>query len=680
MSVKEKTKIEAFTKGGDVFSHKLNMFGANLWRASWKAGGIGAVLAGLTVVAVTNSAEREVWQYYQVARLETAIKLGDNKLLARRVVVEGKKGVVDLGLLRPYQIVDQLRDVYNEHLLLKNLLIILVFLAGTGLGFYFISWFFRAYGEAADQDEIRRGGLQTTVEDLNKAIAKSREGAGDYTIAGVSIPRGCEMYNVGCLGPMGTGKSVLINDLMEQVVRRGKKAIVYDKTGEFAAAFFREGKDILLSPLDTRSDHVNPFDEIEDVFDFRQITASIVPMPDGGDPVAKFFAQSAQTVIQSAMEKLWQAGEGSVQQLYEVLCVMPLEDKREFLAGTEGALAIGGDGDQTAGILQTVSNAVDSLRYWKKGTFKLREWVARDDDSRIFIVSSERYHDVMKGTYYLLMDLALRAAMAGPVVRQDRLWIFIDELFSLGALPILKRSLTEARKFGIAHVVGFQHLGQIREIFGQNISEVTRSNLQTFVAMRLPDAKSRKEIADDFGSAEIDENSDSLSFGAASSRDGSGMQTSRRNKEAVTEAELKKLKNLEGFLQIVGDYDPVKVSFAHLIKDRKQQFTPFVMRPELKLAAAGSGKLLASKVKPAEENPPEAVEAIKPTEEIAVKPVMAAAVAEEKAPTLTAAEQMELQAEIYNAEPEADDLRNDLPEVGEPDDPEDDGRGIPKLW
>lgn len=52
--------------------------------------------------------------------------------------------------------------------------------------------------------------------------------------------------------------------MMDQVRAQGKRAIVYDTSGEFTATYFREGKDIILNPFDARSPNWNVWREIQE--------------------------------------------------------------------------------------------------------------------------------------------------------------------------------------------------------------------------------------------------------------------------------------------------------------------------------------------------------------------------------------------------------------------------------
>src|SRR3546814_15497666 len=64
-------------------------------------------------------------------------------------------------------------------------------------------------------------------------------------------------------GAPGTGKTNMIVKMLEGIRAKGKRAIVYDTAGTFVEKFYREGKDILLNPLDERSAVWSPWvDEI----------------------------------------------------------------------------------------------------------------------------------------------------------------------------------------------------------------------------------------------------------------------------------------------------------------------------------------------------------------------------------------------------------------------------------
>ena len=74
------------------------------------------------------------------------------------------------------------------------------------------------------------------------------------TIDGVlSLPPSTETKHTLAVGATGSGKSQLIAQYIEQVIRRGDRAVILDLKGEFTSFFYRPGVDMILNPLDERS-------------------------------------------------------------------------------------------------------------------------------------------------------------------------------------------------------------------------------------------------------------------------------------------------------------------------------------------------------------------------------------------------------------------------------------------
>src|SRR3546814_17857986 len=73
-----------------------------------------------------------------------------------------------------------------------------------------------------------------------------------FSIGGINVPHAFETEHVLICGAPGTGKTNMIVKMLEGIRAKGKRAIVYDTAGTFVEKFYREGKDILLTPLDER--------------------------------------------------------------------------------------------------------------------------------------------------------------------------------------------------------------------------------------------------------------------------------------------------------------------------------------------------------------------------------------------------------------------------------------------
>ena len=55
-----------------------------------------------------------------------------------------------------------------------------------------------------------------------------------------------EMQHSFVIGANGTGKTILISQIVEQIRERGDKAIIYDKKGDYTKWFYNPKKDKIL--------------------------------------------------------------------------------------------------------------------------------------------------------------------------------------------------------------------------------------------------------------------------------------------------------------------------------------------------------------------------------------------------------------------------------------------------
>ena len=115
--------------------------------------------------------------------------------------------------------------------------------------------------------------MRRRVLDVLSASLKS----GPYRIAGVPYPERAETQHTIVSGTTGSGKTVLISDLVAQIRKRGERCVVYDKMGSYTRAFFAPGRDVLLNPLDGRAPRWSPFFEARTPRDFDTMAAALIP-------------------------------------------------------------------------------------------------------------------------------------------------------------------------------------------------------------------------------------------------------------------------------------------------------------------------------------------------------------------------------------------------------------------
>lgn len=125
------------------------------------------------------------------------------------------------------------------------------------------------------QDHQLRGARLVTGKALARLI--KRRGGSESLIAGVPMRMKSETLHPLFAGAQGTGKSQQFFALMQEVRARGKRIVVYEKTGEFTQAFYREGKDILMNPLDARSPNWNIWASISKDYHFDNMANGLIP-------------------------------------------------------------------------------------------------------------------------------------------------------------------------------------------------------------------------------------------------------------------------------------------------------------------------------------------------------------------------------------------------------------------
>jgi hypothetical protein len=86
---------------------------------------------------------------------------------------------------------------------------------------------------------------------LNKAIKNDGMGKGIHLHPCVQLPMRNELGNVLLFGQQGSGKSVILKPIVQQIRKRGDNLFIYDRKNEFTPLFF-DSYTILISPTDVR--------------------------------------------------------------------------------------------------------------------------------------------------------------------------------------------------------------------------------------------------------------------------------------------------------------------------------------------------------------------------------------------------------------------------------------------
>ncbi len=464
-----------------------------------------------------------------------------------------------------------------------------LYAALTSVGVCFLAvLFWMEYGRSKLTDQQVRGARLVPAKELIKELER-RKDASPYRIAGVPMRRKAENLNTLIAGAQGTGKSQQFFALMAQARANGKKGVVYDPSGEFTAAFFREGKDILLNPLDARSPNWNPWREIQDEIHFDSLAEGLIPIPPNvPDP---FFAIAGRNVFKDTLRALASDNKRTNAALYRAIARSNLDELAAILAGESAATYVDPKTERTGMSLKmTVQNQLDSFRFLhdEGEPFSIREWTQnQDDDSWLFITVNEEQKVALLPIISLWCDIAVRALLTLEPIHRERMWYYYDEIPTLQKLEILKLAVTNTRKYGGCFVLGLQDFAQLFQIYGEYLARTIISGCQTKLLLRVTDGDAAKALANAIGQADMDEKEESLNLGIDERRDGMSVFAKRNLRDLVLSSEILHLPDMEGYLVTPGDYPIARVKYEYV--PYTMGVTPFIPRRKFELIAPVGG-------------------------------------------------------------------------------------------
>jgi type IV conjugative transfer system coupling protein TraD len=422
-------------------------------------------------------------------------------------------------------------------------------LAGAfSLAMLFWAWFyFTRTGRGLGSNQFLRGARFGTVRQLRRTLWRQRKGS--FSIGGVPVPNAFETEHVLICGAPGTGKTNMILKMLAGIRKCERRAIVYDTAGTFVEKFYRPGIDVLLNPLDVRSDKWSPWVDVPRSYHYDQIAESTIP-DKMGDP---FWARSARGTLVAVMRKLARQERMLVSVLLDILLRSKLKILAAFTEETDAAAFISTEGDRTsAGIQAELASVMRSFSYLDdtRDGLSIRDWVSNErDDSWLFITVKADQLPSLRPLITVWLDIAISAIMSLEPDRDRRLYCVIDELPTLQKLPSLSDFLARARKYGGCGILGFQSYPQLEATYGIQDAAAITGYCSTWVALRANDTPTAKHVSENLGQVEQVEANEGMSYGVNDMRDGVNLSRMQVTRPLVMQTEVTNLPNLSGYLR-----------------------------------------------------------------------------------------------------------------------------------
>ncbi|ONR68483.1 type VI secretion protein [Burkholderia cenocepacia] len=451
-----------------------------------------------------------------------------------------------------------------------------------------IAAYWYEFGRSTMADKDLRGATLVNGKQLAKMIRQD-DMESPYSIAGVPMLRNAETLHTLVVGAQGTGKSQQFFDRLRQVRARGKRAIVYDPSGEFAEEFFREGKDVMMNPFDDRSPNWNIKYEIEEEYHYDSMATALIPDPREADP---FWSLAGREVFRDVARTLHREGNLTNRNLYNSIAMSNLDAIYQLLRNTAGASYVDPKTERTGMSLKmTVQNQLSSFRYLRDDgkPFSIRQWIYNESDSWMFISTREEMLEAIKPIMSLWIDIAIKAVLNLTPIHRERLHFSIDEVPTLQKLDIMKLAVSNTRKYGLCMMLGAQDMPQFLGIYGEYLARTIINGCQTKLLLRVTDAEAAEMFSKIIGQTEVEEKDESLSFGVNSQRDGFSIAKRRLLRDLALPSQILRLRDMTGYLVYPGEYPIARVKYG-FVKPRKNA-PAFIKRQafsELFAPAAGS--------------------------------------------------------------------------------------------
>ena len=419
------------------------------------------------------------------------------------------------------------------------------------------AWFYFARtGRGLGSNQYLRGAQFSTARGLRWKLRWKKRGC--FSIGGVPMPAAFEPEHILVSGAPGTGKTNLINIMLEGIRKEGKRAIVYDAAGSFVERFYRPERDVILNPLDDRSVRWTPWADVPQEYHYDQIAESVVP-DTGKDP---FWAKAARGTLVAVMRTLVRQDRMRVSVLLDILTRTGLKQLSAFVQNTEGAAFISPEGERTsAGIQAELASVMRGFRYLDDTDrgLSIRDWVANEqDDSWLFITVKADQLPTLRPLITVWLDIAISAIMSMEPDQHRRLFCVIDELPSLQRLPSLGDFLARARKYGGCGILGFQSYPQLEATYGLQEAAAITGYCSTWVALRANDTPTARLVSENLGQVEQVEANEGMSYGVSDMRDGVNLSRQQVTRPLVMPTEIVNLPNLTGYLRFGRDLPVIR--------------------------------------------------------------------------------------------------------------------------
>lgn len=506
------------------------------------------------------------------------------------------EGPISAGTKIPFslykQVINQLTN--NQLLELKNnyktywLLSLLLTLSGSSY------WAYLQYQKDTQKAKknIHKRGMQLLSKNQITAYLQNKPHV--LSIGNIHIPKDTESKHILVFGASGSGKSVLLSQFLNQINTYTKLTndkrhyIITDVKPEFVGKFAKPD-DFILCPFDKRNLNwslFNDIDDIDDISDFDTFASLLFENEGTKDP---YWGLAAASIFADGLKYLDMHNKRTNKDILEFfkLPIMQLKTKidtlpKDLITSNQHL----NSSEATIGSIMSVLLAgLEPFKHLKdvdntRPAFSFKKYI-REKYKRLngtipnlyLLVPSNR-QQLMAPLLSLAMDIMINEALTLPESQECRLYFIIDEIGSVNKINLLPDLVTKGRSYGISILALTQDPGLLKDKYGPQVMQSFLNNFGTQIVLRINDASTAKELAENFGIEERLEYKPSLQLQDNGKKVPSFSQDTV-SKGLVIASELQNLPPFEGYGKIVG-YNPFRLTIPKLFFDKQDSVEHFV--------------------------------------------------------------------------------------------------------
>ncbi|QQC67847.1 type IV secretion system DNA-binding domain-containing protein [Paraburkholderia ginsengisoli] len=397
-------------------------------------------------------------------------------------------------------------------------------------------------------------------------------------VCGVEMPTDLETQNIMIIGAPGTGKSQAINGLVASALRRDDRMVVIDPNGSLMSRFYLPG-DIIINPYDARCVGWSLFNEVDHGFDFERLSHSAIP-PQNGEQ-AEEWAGYARSLLADTMNKLDADGMQDMVTLTDLLVREQRPVLQTYLEDTDSVGFFAKDADRaTASIIFTLNKYIRPLRRIPDGDFSIRRWMRDENGGNIWITWREDQRTALGPTIPIWLDLIYAMILSEAPTFNRRLWVFKDELASLGKLYSFEAAVSKGRKHGLCVVGGLQDVVQADQQLGELAAKAVFSCFRSLLVLGGANSLTTKRVSEMLGAHEVERHP----IGVQGQWNVNTRERRRESESVVTSSQIANLPDLNGYLKYGKDWPLSKVKFD--VRDYPVRVPAYIEAPLHDIAAA----------------------------------------------------------------------------------------------